>query len=167
VPAPRRCPPWPEIDVKLVAAPAPPARVDDLLLKVTPPRVPRHLVARRRLPSSDERLLAQPVILVQAPAGFGKTSLLAQWRREHLAHGAVVAWLSAQAHDQPQRLVQALALAVRVGSGRPPFGHTLIESARSGLEGVRLGLPGLAHAAFDVVLIVDEADRLPTNSRDA
>ena len=79
----------------------------------------------------------------------------------------MVAWLSAQAHDQPQRLVQALALAVRVGSGRPTFGHTLIESAPSGLEGVTIWLAELAHAAFDVVLIVDEADRLPTNSRDA
>ena len=60
---------------------------DDLLLKVTPPRVPRHQVARPRLQADDERLRDQPVILVQAPAGFGKTSLLAQWRREHLAQG--------------------------------------------------------------------------------
>ena len=140
---------------------------DDLLLKVTPPRVPRNLLSRARLLSSDLRFRDHPVVLVQAPAGFGKTSLLAQWRREHLAHGAVVAWLSAQAQDQPQRLVQALALAVRVGSGRPTFGHTLIESAPSGLEGVTIWLAELAHAAFDVVLIVDEADRLPTNSRDA
>jgi LuxR family maltose regulon positive regulatory protein len=59
---------------------------------------------------------------VQAPAGYGKTSLLAQWRREHLARGAVVAWLTAQANDDPQRLVQGLVLAVRHGAGRPAFG---------------------------------------------
>ena len=56
---------------------------DDLLLKVTPPRVPRHQIARPRLESGHERLRDHPVILVQAPAGYGKTSLLAQWRREH------------------------------------------------------------------------------------
>lgn len=51
---------------------------DDLLLKVTPPRVPRHQVARPRLQSDHERLRDHPLVLVQAPAGYGKTSLLAQ-----------------------------------------------------------------------------------------
>ena len=73
--------------------------IDSLLLKVTPPRVPRHLVARPRLLSSTADFSDRPVILVQAPAGFGKTALVAQWRLEHLAHGTVVAWLSAQAQD--------------------------------------------------------------------
>src|SRR4029450_7230383 len=88
---------------------------DDLLLKVTAPRVPPHLVARPRLLSSDEGVRGHPGIRVRARAGVGKTSLLAQWRREHLAHGAVVAWVSSQARDDMQRLVQTLALAVRVG----------------------------------------------------
>ena len=124
------------IDRTSVATHAPRAPVgapDDLLLKVTPPRVPRHQVARPRLQSNQEELRDQPVILVQASAGFGKTSLLAQWRREHLAHGSVVAWLSSQPHDDEARFVQALALAVRVGAGRPTFGHTLIESPGPGL----------------------------------
>ena len=72
---------------------------DDLLLRITPPRVPRHQVARPRLRSDHERLGGFPLILVQAPAGYGKTSLLAQWRREHLAQGRVVAWLSVQPSD--------------------------------------------------------------------
>ena len=146
--------------------PAGPA--DDLLLKVTPPRVPRHLVTRSRLLTSDDRYRDQPVILVRAPAGFGKTSLLAQWRREHLAQGSVVAWLSAQAQDDPPRLVQALALAVRTGAGRPTFGHTLLEvTVPPGLEGVTMWLAELAQTALNVVLIVDEAERLPPASRDA
>ena len=60
------------------------------VLKVTPPRVPRHLLARPRLQSGHEELRDRPVILVQAPAGFGKTSLAAQWRLEHLARGRLV-----------------------------------------------------------------------------
>ena len=86
---------------------------DDLLLKVTPPRVPSQQVARQRLQIEQEELRDRPVILVQAPAGFGKTSLMAQWRREHLAHGRCVAWLSAQTADEPPRFLQSLALAVR------------------------------------------------------
>ena len=157
-----------EIDVSLVAASSSPSAVDDLLLKVLPPRVPRHLVARRRLPSADARLLAQPVILVQAPAGFGKTSLLAQWRREHLARGSVVAWLSAQAQDDPGRLVSTLALAVRTGAARPNFGHTLLASPPASVtEGITAWLAEVAQTALDVVLIADEIDRLPRESLEA
>jgi LuxR family maltose regulon positive regulatory protein len=138
-----------------------PPPTDDLLLKVTPPRVPPHLVPRRLLTGSSGRDAPQ-VLAVQAPAGFGKTSLLAQWRREHLAHGAVVAWLQAQGRDDTARLVQALALAVRQGAGRPTFGHTLLQGgAPPGLEGVTAWLAEVAQSALDLVLFVDEADRLP------
>lgn len=141
---------------------------DDLLLKVTPPRVPRHQLARARLQAEHASLRDHAVLLVQAPAGFGKTALLAQWRREHLAQGRIVAWLTAQAHDDVARLVQGLALAVRLGAGRPTFGHTLIEgSGAAGLEGVTAWLAEIAQTALDIVLIVDEVDRLPADSREA
>src|SRR5207253_3793239 len=131
-------------------------------------RVPRHLVARRRLLSTDDRLLAQPVILVQAPAGFGKTSLLAQWRREHLSRGCVVAWLSAQTQDDSDRLLQALALAMRTGAARPTFGHTLFAGRpASASEGITAWLAEVAQTALDVVLIADEIDRLPPDSLEA
>ena len=156
---------------KPVATPlsrAPTGAPDDLLLKVTPPRVPRHQVARPRLQSDHERLRDHPVILVQAPAGFGKTSLLAQWRREHLAQGRVVAWILAQPQDDVARFVQCLALAVRAGAGRPGFGHTLPEATTpADLEGVTLWLAEVAQSALDIVLIVDEVDRLPEGTRDA
>ena len=94
--------------------------------------------------------------------------LLAQWRLEQLAHGAVVAWLSAQATDEPQRLVQGLALAFRAGAGRPTFGHTLFDAAAlQGLEGITMWLAEVAETALNAVLIIDEADRLPPTSRDA
>jgi LuxR family maltose regulon positive regulatory protein len=141
---------------------------DDLMLRVTPPRVPRHQIARVRLQSDNEQLRDQPVILVQASAGSGKTSLLAQWRREHLARGSVVAWLSAQPQDDVPRFVQSLALAVRAGAGRPTFGHTLIEAAPpTSLEGVTAWLAEVAQSALDIVLIVDEAERLPAPTLDA
>ena len=144
------------------------ATADDLLLRVTPPRVPRHQVARPRLQSDDPQLRDFPVIVVQAGAGFGKTSLLAQWRREHLARGTVVAWLSAQAQDHVPRFVQSLALSVRAGAGRPTFGHTLIESTPStGFEGITAWLAEVAQSALDIVLIVDEAERLPAPTLEA
>lgn len=133
----------------------------DLLLKVTPPRVPRHLIPRERLISSNEQLRDYPLIVIQAPPGFGKTSLLAQWRREHLGHGAVVAWLAAQAQDDPLRLIQALVLSVRQGAGKPRFGHNLLDSpGRNAIDGATTWLAEVAQAAMSTVLIVDEAERL-------
>jgi len=141
--------------------------VSDLVLKVTPPRVPRELLVRSRLRVDDPLYRERPAVFVQAPAGFGKTWLLAQWRREHLAYGAVVAWLSAQ-DDDPRRFLQSLAMAVRVGAGRPTFGHTLLEGAApEGLEGVTAWLAEVAQSALDVVLMIDEAERLPGASRES
>ena len=139
----------------------------DLLLKVTPPRVPRHLVSRARLLSSADALRDHAVFVVQAPSGFGKTSLLAQWRLEYLGLGVPVGWVSAQGQDDPGRLVQSLALALRVAMGRPTFGRSVLEDDRPGtLASVTALLAELAQAALNVVLVVDEADRLPPASRE-
>ena len=145
-----------------------PADGDDLLLKVTPPRIPRDLIVRRHLQAVQARLRDSAVLLVQAPAGYGKTSLLAQWRREHLAHGAVVAWLRAQPQDDAQRLVQALALATRQAAGRPGFGHALLDSPHTSAQsGLTSWLAEVAQTAVDMVLFVDEAERFAPAARDA
>jgi LuxR family maltose regulon positive regulatory protein len=116
----------------------------------------------------DSGFRDRPVVVLRAPAGYGKTWLLAQWRREHLAHGAVVAWVAAQSKDDTARLVKSLALSVRIASGRPTFGHTLLEGAPpEGLEGVTAWLAEIAQSALDVVLIIDEVDRLPPDSAEA
>ncbi len=153
----------------MVATAAPRAAVAEpaLVLKVTPPRAPRDLLARQRLHSESPQFRGCWAIVVQAAAGFGKTSLLAQWRIEHLSRGAVVGWLSSQADDNPERFVQGLALAVRVGSGRQTFGHTMLEgSPAPALEGITVWLAEVALSAMDVVLIVEDADRLPSASRE-
>lgn len=140
---------------------------NEFVLQVTPPRVPRHLIARTELAAAVPDLPDRPVIAIQAPAGFGKTSLLAQWRLEHLSRGTAVAWLSAQPEDGPLRFVHGLCHAVRVGAGRPTFAHMLVDAATPpGLEAITIWLAELAQSALDVVLVLDEADRLPAASRE-
>lgn len=146
------------------------AAYSEIVLKTTPPRAPRHQLARPRLSLDDERFRDCPVIVVQAPAGFGKTSLLAQWRRENLARGAAVAWLSADERDEPQRFLHSLVLAVRTGCARPSFGRFLLEGAAASageLEGITGWLAEVAQTSLDLVLIVDEADRLPPSNASA
>jgi LuxR family maltose regulon positive regulatory protein len=140
----------------------------DLLLKVTPPRVPRHLLSRARLLSGADALRDHAIYVVQAPSGFGKTLLLAQWRLEYLGMGMPVAWVSAQNHDDPGRLVHSLALALRAAIGQPAFGRSVLEDDRPGnLASVTALLSELAQASLDMVLVIDEAERLPPLSREA
>jgi LuxR family maltose regulon positive regulatory protein len=71
--------------------------------KLHPPAQPPHLLTRprllRRLDAATE-----PVVVVSAPAGAGKTVLLTEWSRGLAAHGEC-AWLTLDAYDNvPGRL---------------------------------------------------------------
>jgi LuxR family maltose regulon positive regulatory protein len=136
----------------------------ELVLKTIAPRAPLNLLARPRLSADAADYRDRQVTLVQAPAGYGKTSLLAQWRREHLARGIAVAWLLADERDDGERLLRALVQAVRAGCARPAFGSLLLDSAIASvgeLDGATGWLAEIALLSVDVVLIVDEAERLP------
>lgn len=135
----------------------------ELVLRTSPPRPPRHQLLRSRLSLDEEQFSDRSVIAVQAPPGFGKTTLLGQWRREFLARGAAVAWMSADERDDLQRFLHGLVLAVRTGCARPTFARMLLEGAGAStgeLEGTTAWLAEVAQTALDLVLIVDEAERL-------
>src|SRR5512145_28627 len=93
----------------------------EFVLKTTPPRVGKDQLLRGRLSWDGEDLRHKTIIEVVAPAGFGKTSLLGQWRREALNLGALVAWLTLDWRDDVARFTGALAYSMRVASGRPTF----------------------------------------------
>jgi len=74
---------------------------DDVLVptKFAPPRVgPRH-VPRARLLERLREMEPCALTVIRAGAGFGKTILLVQWRRELMTAGAEVAWLSLTPDD--------------------------------------------------------------------
>ncbi|MGE0058492.1 MAG: hypothetical protein AB7T32_10965, partial [Dehalococcoidia bacterium] len=62
------------------------------------PRRSRSLVPRSRLIDRLNRGAEAKVILVSAPAGFGKTTLLADWLAA-ASETRSVAWLSLDQHD--------------------------------------------------------------------
>lgn len=133
----------------------------ELLLKATPPRFQRELLTRPRLLLASGRLRDAAAIVVHAPGGYGKTSLLTQWRREALGNGAIVPWLTAGAGDDPGRLLRSLVVAFRGAACRPTFGGALLASSMADpMAGITEWLAELAHSAADAVLVVDEADRL-------
>jgi len=103
-------------------------------LRTTPPRIQRDLLARPRLLLGAGRFRDAPAVLVQAPGGYGKSSLLAQWRRECLGTGAVVLWLTATPADAPRGLLDSLVLGFRDAACRPSFGQALLAAPVDPLE---------------------------------
>ncbi|MFJ9567187.1 LuxR C-terminal-related transcriptional regulator [Streptomyces fuscichromogenes] len=89
--------------------------------KLRPPAQPPHLLTRprllRRLDAATE-----PVVVVSAPAGAGKTVLLTEWSRDPAARGEC-AWLSLDAYDNaPDRLWAGILRALH--EARPDLpGH--------------------------------------------
>ncbi|MEA2145316.1 MAG: hypothetical protein QOG59_903, partial [Solirubrobacteraceae bacterium] len=85
--------------------------------KLYVPRSPRGLVPRPRLGERLDRGTASKLTLISAPAGFGKTTLLAEWLAA--GHSAKtgewpVAWLSLDRDDnQPQTFWTYLIAALR------------------------------------------------------
>jgi len=67
--------------------------------KVLPPRAARRLVPRESLMGHLLEARRQRCVIVQGPAGCGKTTTLLAWRRELLVLGFDVAWLSLGAED--------------------------------------------------------------------
>ena len=92
-----------------------------LATKLYLPRARRGLVARPRLVDRLTRGLEGELTVVCAPAGFGKTALLADWAR---SSGRAVAWLSLDAGDNdPVRFWRHVTAAL--GSAREGTGQRL------------------------------------------
>lgn len=85
--------------------------------KVAPPAWLGEQIRRDLLLARLDGALERRLTLIHAPAGYGKTSLLAQWRQRH-ADGAVrIAWLTLENDDaDPVRLAGYLALALGGGA---------------------------------------------------
>jgi LuxR family maltose regulon positive regulatory protein len=82
-----------------------------LVSRLAPPRLPNALVERARLLTMLDGALSTPLTLLSAPAGFGKTTLLATWASRRKSQ---VAWLSLSEMDNgPSRFWVALIAALR------------------------------------------------------
>jgi len=155
--------------VESVAKLAPQITNPRLALKATPPKLTSTSLNRDRLAMASPELNQKSVIVVEAPAGFGKTSLLTQWRREALQNGAVAAWLNLDSNDEGGRLLQGLAISMRMASGhREAFSVQLFTPAQGedDLGGLTGWLAEVANLAVDTVLMLDDCHELPQSTLD-
>jgi LuxR family transcriptional regulator, maltose regulon positive regulatory protein len=110
------------------------------------------LISRRRLSDWAARVLAVPTTVIQAPAGYGKTTLLAQLHLALTQAGRDARWLSIVASDrEPESFLAALAASC----GLPELPRD--ESAERRLT--RLA-NWLAEAREPGCILLDDADRL-------
>ncbi len=129
-------------------------------LSLRPPRLPPRSVVRRKLIRRLRSAGELDVVAVIAPAGYGKTTLLAQWME---SEPAPTAWLTVnRSHNEESTLLSHLGMTLShagildadVGFSFR-FGRPL--SATDGLS--RIGW-ALADTPSEGVLVIDQADQL-------
>ncbi len=103
--------------------------------KVSPPRISINVNRREALIELLRVHQDTPVILLEAPAGFGKTLLLSQWREQIRESGIHVAWLSIEPTDQSDILLPYMAFA---------FHHSGLDATQTGL----LAAPAFSSSDF-------------------
>src|SRR5579885_2055258 len=120
----------------------------------------RRLVPRPRLTARLNRGAESKLTLVSAPAGFGKTTLIAEWLAGVAGDGRSAAWLSLdQADNHPARFWNYLIAALQraapaVGAGTLP----LLQAPSPAIEGILATLLNeLAAIPNDIVLVLDDS----------
>ena len=155
---------------QVVAPPKAAGHLEDSLVpaplletKLYVPRSRRGLVPRPRLSERLDRGTASKLMLVSAPAGFGKTTLLTEWLAAGPAAPAderLVAWLSLDRGDNdPASFWTYVIAALRtVASGVGESALALLQAPRSPpIETVLTALLNdLGATAGDIVLVLDD-----------
>lgn len=104
------------------------------------------------------------LIVLHAPSGYGKTTLVAQWRAELTASGVTVAWLTVDADDN--NVVWFLAhLLAAIRRVRPALAEPLEQMLEQrGEEGTRYVLTSLIDAIDElgepITLVIDDWQRV-------
>ena len=130
--------------------------IDDALfrVKLSPPRAHHQAVQRLRL---REVLVGKSakLTIVRAPAGFGKTTLLQQWREWLASERIACAWLTLDAADNdPERLIAALDAAVKSQAVQPTARATDLLPSMPGL------IERLERNSSRLILILDDVDKI-------
>lgn len=135
-----------------------------VITKFDPSPQRTHLITRERLTAALDAQVSGRLTLVIAAAGYGKTTLLADWRRQLKNRGMIVGWLSLDADDsEASHVLRCLILALASAGLEKAAGLAAnvvydTAAAKQKLTGL---LNVIATEDRDVVLILDEFEHLP------
>jgi len=126
-------------------------------------RPPRQLVNACRRTALLKKLGDEinSVTILEAPAGFGKTSLLSQWREALKAESFVVAWLSISESDEADNLIPYIAFAFHKAGLDMNETGLLSPSFHDIQTGYDLGrlLNRIENSGSQCVLMLDDVER--------
>ena len=131
-----------------------------LATKLYMPRTRTQLVARPRLLARLEAGLAAPLTLIAAPAGFGKTTLVAEWLNRPSPTPRHISWLALDAGDaDPIHFLRYLITALQkleptIGASILPLLHSAQPPPLEPLLPVLAN--DLSHAPEGSVLVLDD-----------
>jgi LuxR family maltose regulon positive regulatory protein len=131
-----------------------------LTTKLYIPRAHPNLVPRPRLGELLNEGMNRKLTLVCAPAGFGKTTLLSEWRMLHLGSEYQLAWVSLEeADNDPSRFLSYLLAALQAIEA--DTGEAVLDSLRSPqpppIESVLTALANeIAAIPKDFTLVLDD-----------
>lgn len=126
--------------------------------KFAPPRIGARTIVRGQLLEDLRRERDRKLVLVPGSAGFGKTVLLAQWRRELMKDGFAVAWLSLSPDERQLASFSTHLFAALARLGRPlDVDPTALADTRGFTDAAVASIVnGLAAIEEDLYLIVDD-----------
>lgn len=140
--------------------------------KLAPPETQLETVPRTTLLATLQRHIAKPLTLVVSAPGFGKTTLLAQWRRTLLEHqdGFPLAWLSLDEADADANRFLAYLLLALEGAGLDLGGLSPLAHSKAldpdPLRTVAALLQTLARDGRRFLLILDDYHRAASKAVD-
>jgi LuxR family maltose regulon positive regulatory protein len=132
-----------------------------VLTKIRPPQPRARLVERARLRALLDET-GTGLVLVSAPAGYGKTTLLATWLQARAATGPALAWYALDASDNGSipfgsYLVASLAQALGPSDGLAEIEQQLRSSPEVDLQNVMsVVINAVAASERECLLVLDD-----------
>lgn len=132
--------------------------------QIAAPAADGRLIVRERLRARLDEAAARRLVHVAAPAGYGKTSLVAEWLAAQRAGGTRTAWVSLnEEHDDAGTLLRYVVAALR--TAWPGVGEATLTLLNSGVPVTGSALVTtlvneLAAVTADTVLVLDDLHSL-------